>query len=616
MLEVDASKRIVEWAARFEKCLLGPCSKASIQGLFHDKCHWRDVVLFTWDIVTIQGSDEVAHALAATGPCAALEAGAFTLKDEPHFALKNEDEHTVAGWLYVSTHVARGVVHVKLKPGASGNDVCSLLFTCATELRGFEEPAGPRRVMGHELEPPLKRPRMEESKKQSPTDPYVLIVGGSQSGLMLAARLQRLNVPTLVVEKRAKPGDGWRSRYSALHLHDAIQVCHLPYMPFPDHFPVYLSKDQFGNWLDIYSQAMDIPFQGCTEVLKASYNSDLQEWTVQVRHQGVESIIKPKQFVLATGSQSAPQMPTYRGIEKFTGEVMHSSKFAGCGPDGERWRGKKCVVVGANTSAHDIAQDLAEHGADVTMIQRSKTCVVKTQRVRELAADSGYSEEAVAEGKDAWTADLLGAALPYSLKVPLLQEWVTKIKEKDATFYKSLEQAGWNQDWGDDNTGQFMMFIRRFCGFYFDIGASQHIIDGHIKLQSGTEIVEVSPSSVLLGNGAELPCDLLVSATGYQNMTTWVSQLISPEVAKAVGPCWGLGSGTRGDPGPYVGELRNMWKPTAQPGLWFQGGNISLSRFYSLPLALQLKAHYEKLPVGVHRFHTKHDRDLETCQGA
>ncbi len=83
-----------------------------------------------------------------------------------------------------------------------------------------------------------------------------------------------------------------------------------------------------------------------------------------------------------------------------------------------------------------------------------------------------------------------------------------------------------------------------------------------------------------------LPADVIVYATGYRPILEWVSQLISPDVARKVGPCWGLGSGTEGDPGPWEGELRNMWKPTAQEGLWFQGGNLMQSRFHSLHLAL------------------------------
>jgi hypothetical protein len=85
---------------------------------------------------------------------------------------------------------------------------------------------------------------------------------------------------------------------------------------------------------------------------------------------------------------------------------------------------------------------------------------------------------------------------------------------------------------------------------------------------------------------------VIVACIGYQSMNEAVAGLVDREVADAVGPCWGLGSGVRGDPGPWLGELRNMWKPTAHEALWFHGGNLALSRFYSRYLALQLKARH------------------------
>ena len=85
----------------------------------------------------------------------------------------------------------------------------------------------------------------------------------------------------------------------------------------------------------------------------------------------------------------------------------------------------------------------------------------------------------------------------------------------------------------------------------------------------------------MLNDGTELTADLVVYATGYGSMNQWAAELISPEVADKVGKCWGLGSDTAKDPGPWEGELRNMWKPTAQENLWFHGGNLMQSRLYS-----------------------------------
>jgi putative flavoprotein involved in K+ transport len=100
--------------------------------------------------------------------------------------------------------------------------------------------------------------------------------------------------------------------------------------------------------------------------------------------------------------------------------------------------------------------------------------------------------------------------------------------------------------------------------------------------------------------------DVIVLATGYGSMNGWATQLISQQTADKVGKCWGMGSDTTKDPGPWEGELRNMWKPTQQPGLWFHGGNLHQSRHYSSYLSLQLKARMENIPTPVYGLQEVH----------
>jgi putative flavoprotein involved in K+ transport len=145
-----------------------------------------------------------------------------------------------------------------------------------------------------------------------------------------------------------------------------------------------------------------------------------------------------------------------------------------------------------------------------------------------------------------------------------------------------------------------MEYYRRAGGYYIDVGGSELISNGEIKVKRG-EVAEVLEDGLRMVDGTVLPADVIVYATGYRPMSEWVGQLISPEVERKVGRCWGLGSGTEHDPGPWEGELRNMWKPTAQEQLWFQGGNIMQGRFHSLHLALQLKARMEGVSTPVYR---------------
>src|SRR6185295_18803585 len=151
-------------------------------------------------------------------------------------------------------------------------------------------------------------------------------------------------------------------------------------------------------------------------------------------------------------------------------------------------------------------------------------------------------------------------------------------------------------------------YIRRGSGYYIDVGACELVANGSIKLKSRVTVESLTENSVVLTDGAVLPADLVVYATGYGSMNGWAAQLISPEVADKVGKCWGVGSDTAKDPGPWEGEVRNMWKPTQQEGLWFHGGNLHQSRHYSQFLSLQLKARYEGIPTPVYGLQTVHHK--------
>ena len=199
--------------------------------------------------------------------------------------------------------------------------------------------------------------------------------------------------------------------------------------------------------------------------------------------------------------------------------------------------------MGSGNSAHDICADLWEHGADVTMIQRSSTHVAKSDTLMELALSGLYSESAVKSGITTDIADLIFASVPYKI-LPGFQIPVYKqIAERDAEFYERLTKAGFLLDFGEDGSGLFMKYLRRGSGYYIDVGASELIAEGKIRLKSGVGIERIKEHSVVLTDGTELAADLIVYATGYGSMNGWAARLISQDVADKVGKCWGLGSG-------------------------------------------------------------------------
>ena len=587
------SQRATGWLQAFGAALAAG-QPAQASALFDTDSYWRDLVAFTWNIRTQEGPAAIADMLAARA--ADTAASNFALEGEA-----TEADGVVDAWFTFETRVARGRGHLRLKATPAGDRAWTLLTTM-TELKGFEEKKGTRRIAGaehgvHKHRKSWAELRQEEQARLGYEEqPYVVIIGGGQGGIMLAARLRRLGVPAIVVEKNERPGDSWRKRYKSLCLHDPVWYDHLPYLPFPDDWPVFAPKDKIGDWLEMYTRVMEINYWGSTTAKKARFDEARGEWEVVVDRAGQEVVLRPKQLVFALGVSGYPNVPKIEGAETFLGEQHHSSKHPG--PDA--CKGKKVVVLGSNNSAHDICAALWENDVDVTMIQRSSTHIAPSDSLMELALGGLYSEQAVASGIDHHKADLIFASVPYKIMhtfhIPVYEE----MKKRDADLYSRLEKAGFMLDFGDDGSGLFMKYLRRGSGYYIDVGASELVANGSVKLRSGVNIARIKPKSVVLSDGTELEADVIVYATGYGSMNHWLADLVSPEVADRVGKVWGLGSSTTKDPGPWEGELRNMWKPTNQPQLWIHGGNLHQSRHYSQFLSLQLKARYEGLDTPVY----------------
>ena len=580
--------KITAWLSRLENAI-GKSDIESLKSLFETDCYWRDLVALTWNIKTMEGQEAIGDMVAACLP--ATHPRNMVLDGDA-----SEADGITEGWFSFETDAACGVGHVRLRDGKAWT-----LLTTAQELKGFEEQKGPTRDMGvahgaFRDRESWKQARDRETRELGyTTQPYVVIIGGGQGGIALGARLQRLNVPTIIIEKNERPGDSWRKRYKSLCLHDPVWYDHLPYLPFPDHWPVFSPKDKIGDWLESYTRIMELNYWTKTTAKSASYDETTGVWSVTVDRDGEEVVLCPRQLVLATGMSGVPNMPNLPGQEKFGGEVQHSSQHPG--PDA--YKGRKVVVVGSNNSSHDICAALWEAGADVTMVQRSTTHVSRSETLMKLALGSLYSEEAVANGISTEKADLIFASIPYAVLPAIQKPLVDEARRRDREFYDRLESAGFKLDFGADDSGLFMKYLRRGSGYYIDVGASELVADGSIKLAHG-QATGFTETGIVLANGTELSADLVIFATGYGSMNGWAAQIINQDVADKVGKCWGLGSATAKDPGPWEGELRNMWKPTRQDALWFHGGNLHQSRHYSQFLSLQLKARMENLETPVY----------------
>jgi putative flavoprotein involved in K+ transport len=550
------------WLAKLEAAL-GKGGEAALGELFHPDSHWRDVLALTWRIRTVSGRDAVVHELK--GYATKAHPARFELdpgRTGPRHATRAGTKCIEAIFRF-ETAVGRGSGVLRLLPGDEPK--AWTLLTALEELKGHEEHVGRLRPTGQVYSRNFAGPNWLDQRRAAieykDREPVVLVVGGGQAGLSIAARLTQLGVDTLIVDRWPRVGDNWRRRYDALTLHNQVHVNHLPYMPFPPNWPVYIPKDKLANWFESYAEAMELNYWTGTEFEGGSYDEKACRWSVTVRRaDGSWRAMHPRHVVLATGVSGIPNIPEIPQLRDFRGKVIHSSEYQ----DGEAWKGRRVVVIGTGTSGHDIAQDLCSAGAHVTLVQRSPTLVIQCDPSAQLVYGL-YSE-----GPPLEDCDLVTVSVPLPLAKKAHQLATAHAKALDKPLLDELQRKGFRLTDGEEGTGWQFMYLTRGGGYYFNVGCSDLIVEGKIGL------AQFSQLNSLLGEA-----DLVVLATGYQGQEALVEKLFGREMARRVGPIWGFGKDQ---------ELRDMFARTPQPGLWFIAGSFAQCRIYSKYLALQIKA--------------------------
>ncbi|MDD1534231.1 MULTISPECIES: flavin-containing monooxygenase [unclassified Bradyrhizobium] len=563
------------WLDAFERTLSKP--EPALDQLFLADSFWRDVLALSWNLQTLAGRDTIAHALAALAP----KAAPANFKIAPHRAaprwVTRAGRNCVETFFDFETAIGRGSGIVRLAPDGTDDDGLKAwtLLTALDELKGFEEQLGTSRPRGQAYSRDFRGPNWLDlrnaSRDYADRDPAVLVVGGGQAGLAIAARLKQLQVDTLIVDREMRIGDNWRKRYHALTLHNQVQVNHLPYMPFPPSWPTYIPKDKLANWFEAYVDAMELNFWTGTEFEGGTYDEANGRWTVTLRRaDGSKRTMHPRHVIMATGVSGIANIPEIPSLANFTGTLLHSSRYE----DGESWAGKRAIVVGTGNSGHDIAQDLYSSGAEVTLVQRSPTLVTNIEPSAQLAYAT-YNEGTLEDN------DLIAASMPTPLAKKTHVMLTEQSKQLDKELLEGLARVGFKLDFGEAGTGWQFKYLTRGGGYYFNVGCSNLIVEGKVKLRQFDDIERFVAEGARMKDGSTIAADLIVLATGYKPQEYLVRRLFGDGVADRVGPIWGFGDGF---------ELRNMYARTGQPGLWFIAGSLAQCRINSKYLALQIKA--------------------------
>lgn len=557
---------------------------ASVAAMMHPDGYWRDLLTFGWDFRTRHGVPAVESWLRET--LSSNSPRNFSLEGDPSIGSLGEHRETLEFFFRFETPLALGRGFARLVADANSAETLKAftILTTMKELKAFPEAVGrnrPRedmRVSSRGLENWLDRKNATREFRHN--DPAVIIIGAGQSGLMMAARLGQLHISTLVVDKSERIGDVWRKRYHSLKLHNEICMNHFPYMPFPDTWPVFLPKDKLADWFEFYAESMELNVWTRTSFLGGEYDHADKLWTVRLRlADGSIKTMRPRHLIMAMGVSGIPNIPELKGMKEFGGTILHSSGDS----DDLDVTGKSVLVVGAGTSGHDIAQNLHLRGADVTMLQRSSVTVVSLEPSSVRAYEMYRRNDGIRPIAD---TDMMTGSVPYDLLARLHRPLSRQMAEEDKELLAGLRKVGFLLDNGEDDTGYFLKLLRSQSGYYLNVGASDLIIEGKIKLKAGVEIERLTKNKAMFSDGSAVHADILVLATGYQPLQEAVRAMFGESMADRVGPIWGIGDD---------GELRNMYARTAQEGFFVVGGGFPAARAYSHYTALLIKADLEGL---------------------
>lgn len=559
---------------------------------------WRDLLTFTGTYRTFYGNN-VYPTLQ-------------TLRDQKHCSnfqlLGNPSRPTRHGWLDVDVGFETHVGTAK----AAGAGTVSLLKESDGEWRIWMLRTWMENFKGHGHPDELKANAANHASHDrtgglsNGTEHLygAVIVGGGQAGLSTAGRLQALDVSYVLIERNASIGDVWRNRYDSLRWHTSKHYGNLPgngqtYAAEDDYM---LPAKRIGAGHQSWAENLGINAWTGTNVESARYDEQTAIWTIKTATLTGERTIKAKNLIVCVGpGHATPVFPEWATADRvkqsgFSGTVLHGSKYKSCLP----WTDKRGVVIGTANTAHDVAEDMVNTGMQSTMVQRGKTFVMPAEWLH-AAEDVNYKPEASTAA-----ADREVFTYPNKIMREITNSAVYAAVDASPERFDALERAGFKVDrYGDIYSYLYI----RFGGHYVDIGASQRIVDGKIRMETRA-VNGLSEDGLILEDGSKLPADLVVACTGFDHdFRVDAARVVGREVAEQMDDYWGMDA---------EGEIRGLAKKAgceyhpnvirrsnadywvAVPRLYYHGGDIRICRWFSRFIALQVQADVLDIPLEVY----------------
>jgi cation diffusion facilitator CzcD-associated flavoprotein CzcO len=351
-------------------------------------------------------------------------------------------------------------------------------------------------------------------------------------------------------------------------------MLHFSMMPFPQNFPEYLPKDKLAQWFESYVASFDLNFWTSTEFVGATYDEERGEWEVTLRlADGSTRVMRPKHLLMATGGSNIPMIPDLPGLEDFAGTTLHGDHYR----DGADYTGKKVLIIGTGTSAHDFAHDIVRAGGTSTMVQRGPLIVIDQPTANVMFGD--YTNHDVPT--DLVDLRFLAGGVFHQERNAFI-EFQKFADDADRELHEGLKKAGMKVWSGEDNTGFYYSYLSKSKGgYYLNVGASDAIARGEIEILQLDSIERFDATGVVFTDGTHRDFDVIIFATAQEPHIKGIEKMFGTEFAEKLGPIWGFDND---------GEMRNVLKPTAHEGFWILDGSIPMARWHSPLVALLVKA--------------------------
>ncbi|KAI1455145.1 FAD/NAD(P)-binding domain-containing protein [Annulohypoxylon moriforme] len=567
-IDCDAQKEAEAIVARLAD-VLGKGDAQGFADMFLEYGVWRDKLSFTWDYRTFNFRPAILKAATDLFPNTKVTNLQF-LKPVPKIDRPYPDYAQLQFVVSFETEVVIASAVINSVLTKEGWKIYTM-HTVAERLKQFPEiPPNDGHMTGSVS---------WEKKRQidvDAADPEILIIGGGQNGLALAAQCKALGMDNLIIERSEEIGDVWKKRYEYLSLHFPHWADDLPYFPYPKRWPTFTPAQKQGVYMEWYASALELNIWTKSSVVKADQD-DKGNWSVVINKEGKETrTLHPKQVVMATSLLGTPYLPDIPGMSDFKGVIRHSSAH-----DSSRdFVGKKVCVVGTSSSGFDTAFDCSRRGIDVTLLQRSPTYIMSlTHCVPRMIGN--YAPDADLNRPSLEEQDRLAFAMPTGPAEEFGRRMAKVLEDLDRPLLDALHARGLRTWRGQRGTGNATLGQTRNGGFYFDAGACEHVINGKIKVEPGY-IERFTEDKVIFSGGREREFDLVVFATGFSDTIDSIRATLGDKIADNFGsPIWGIDE---------EGEFRGAYRETGVPNLWLMVGYLPYSRYHSKLLALRLKA--------------------------